>query len=116
MQYLLLLYASEALRQSASEAEAAALQSDRQALAAELARSGKQRAAHALEPTTAATTVRLRGGRTLLSDGPFAETREQLTGLLWIEARDLDEAIAIAARAPDARLGAVEIRPLRDAP
>jgi len=113
MQYMLLLYASESERQRSSEAEAAAAQRDRQTLAAELARTGKHRSSHALENTASATTVRLRGGKTLLCDGPFAETREQLLGLLLIEARDLDEAIAIAERAPDARLGSVEIRPVR---
>jgi hypothetical protein len=114
MQYMLLLYASEAAQQHSSEAEAAALERDRQALAAELARTGKHRSAHALVHASSATTIRLRGGKTLLSDGPFADTPEQLLGLLLIEARDLDEAIAIAERAPDARLGSVEIRPVRE--
>jgi hypothetical protein len=114
MQYVLLLYANEAEWQRAGDAEAAALQRDRRALAAELASAGRHRSSHALEHTASATTVRLRGGKALLSDGPFAETREQLRGLLLIDARDLDEAIAIAARAPDARLGSVEIRPVRE--
>jgi hypothetical protein len=116
MQYMLLLYANEAEQQRFSEAELAAVERDRQALAAELARTGKHRSSHALQHTTSATTVRLRGGKALLADGPFADTREQLLGLLLIEARDLDEAIAIAERAPDARLGSVEIRPVRDVP
>ena len=89
MQYMLLLYASEAERQRASESEAAAVQRDRQALAADLVRTGQCRSSHALEPTASATTVRLRGGQRLLCDGPFAETREQLLGLLanWVFGR-----------------------------
>src|SRR5262245_49055847 len=114
MQFVLLMYANEAERQRAGDAEAAALQRDRRALAAELARSGQHRCSHALEHTAASPTFRLRGVKAVLSDGPFADTREQLLGLLLIDARDLDEAIAIAARAPDARLGSVEIRPVRE--
>lgn len=115
MQYVLLLYANETERRQASESERAACERDRRALVAELAGSGRHRSFHALEDTAAATTVRLREGRPLLHDGPVAEAREQLRGLLLIEARDLDEAIAIAGRTPEARLGAVEIRPLREA-
>ena len=115
MQYLLLLYASEAERQRASDAELAAVQREHLALVAELAASGRHGAFHALEHTGAATTLRQRAGKPLVSDGPFAETREQLLGLLLVEARDLDEAIAISGRAPEARLGAVEIRPVREA-
>jgi len=108
MQYMLLLYGVEL--------EAGAAECEREALAAELVASGSHRASHTLEHTACATTVRRRGGRTLLSDGPFAETREQLLGLLLVEAQNLDDAIAIAERAPDARLGAVEIRPVRGTP
>lgn len=114
MQYVLLLYASEAERQRASEAELLALRRDREAFVAELAARGRHRAFHALEPTASATTLRLREGRPLLCDGPVAEAREQLLGLLLVEARDLDEAIAIAGRTPEARLGSVEIRPVRE--
>lgn len=115
MRYVLLLYAREADRLRASEAEDEALHRDRQALLAEGAAAGRPRVLHALEPTGSATTVRVREGRALLCDGPFAETREQLQGVLFVDARDLDEAIAIAGRTPDARLGSVEIRPLRGA-
>ena len=116
MQYALLLYASESERQRSSEAEVAALELDRADLVALLSKSGRRSEIHALQHSTSATTVRLRGGRTLLCDGPFAETSEQLCGLLLVEARDLDEAIAIAERAPDARMGSVEIRPVRAIP
>jgi hypothetical protein len=111
VQYALLLYAAE--DELRDPAHAAAARRDRDALGAELARSGSQRASHALARTATATTLRRRGGRTLLCDGPFAQTREPLGGVLVIEARDLDEAIAIAQRVPDAELGAIEIRPLR---
>jgi len=112
---MLLLYASERERRSASAAELAALRREREALVAELAGTGRHRSFHALEPTASATTLRLREGRPLLCDGPVADTREQLLGVLLVEARDLDEAIAIAGRTPEASLGSVEIRPIREA-
>jgi hypothetical protein len=111
--YALLLYASEVEWQRRSEAERSALLRDQEAFAADLERGARFRASHALERTESATTIRVRGGRPLVTDGPFAETQEQLLGLYLVEAEDLDEAMAIAERAPDARLGAVEIRPLR---
>jgi len=74
---------------------------------------GAPSVSHALADPTTATTVRLRGDRLLLADGPVADHHEQLRGVVVIEARDLDEAIAVAARTPDARQGAVEIRPVR---
>ena len=67
----------------------------------------------ALEPTHTATTVRVRNGRMTATDGPFAETKEQLAGFYYIEARDLDAAIEVASRIPPARLGSIEIRPVR---
>ena len=67
---------------------------------------------HALQPTATATTVRLREGKRLTTDGPFAETKEQLGGYYLVDARDLDEAIAIAAKIPSARYGCIEVRPI----
>ena len=67
---------------------------------------------HALQPTRAATTVRVRDGKRLTTDGPFAETKEQLGGYYLVEAADLDQAIAMAAKIPGARLGSVEVRPI----
>ncbi len=67
---------------------------------------------NALQPTSTATTVRVRDGETLLTDGPFAETKEQLGGYYLIEAKDIDEATAIAARIPSARYGSIEVRPV----
>lgn len=114
MQYMLLLYTSEAERQRASAAEADTLARDHRRLLADLAETGRHPTYCGLEHTGSATTLRMRGGRTLLCDGPFAETREQLLGVLLVEARDLDEAIAIAGRTPEASLGSVEIRPVRE--
>jgi hypothetical protein len=74
--------------------------------------SGHWRAGDPLKPTSTATTVRVRGGKQLVTDGPFAETREQLGGYYLIEAADLDEARAIAARVPGARMGSIEVRPV----
>ena len=75
--------------------------------------SGHCIASEALQSVHTATTVRVRDGRTSITDGPFAETKEQLAGFYMIEARDLDEAIAIAARIPPARVGSIEVRPIR---
>jgi len=69
-----------------------------------------------LEPVSTATTVRVRNGKTVRTDGPFAETREQLGGFYLIDAKDLDEAVAIAARIPDARNGSIEVRPIMQIP
>jgi hypothetical protein len=73
-------------------------------------------AAAPLHPTTTATSVRTREGKTIVTDGPFAETREQLAGYFLVEAKDLDEAIGIAARIPAGRFGTVEVRPVIDVP
>jgi hypothetical protein len=78
----------------------------------ELNTNGKYLATAPLHPASTATTVRVRDGKRLVTDGPFAETREQLGGFFMVDARDLDEAIAIAARIPSARWGTVEIRPI----
>jgi hypothetical protein len=76
-------------------------------------RSGHCVASEALESVSTATTVRVRDGKTSVTDGPFAETKEQLAGFYMIEARDLDEAIQIASRIPPARVGSIEVRPVR---
>ena len=82
------------------------------ALTHDLKSSGKYLAASPLYPTSSATSVRVRDGRRLVTDGPFAETREQLGGYYLVEARDLDEALAIAERIPGAKRGTVEVRPV----
>src|SRR5215469_15980279 len=103
MQYMLLIYSNEAMRPSGTEL--AQVMQEFQAFTQDIVRTGKFKAGDRLEPTTTATTVRVRDGRTLTTDGPFAETKEQLGGYYIVEAKDLDEAIAIAARIPGARFG-----------
>ena len=83
------------------------------ALTDDLRKTGVYLGANALEPVTTATTIRLRGGKRLVTDGPFAESKEHLIGYYLIEATDLDQAIDVAARIPAARTGAVEVRPVR---
>jgi hypothetical protein len=78
----------------------------------ELVESGKMRGANRLMPVASATTVRVRGGKRMVTDGPFAETKEQLGGYYLVDANDLDDAIAIAAKIPSARGGSIEVRPI----
>ncbi len=110
MKYLCLVYSEESklhsLPDSPKDAEC-------MAYGAALHDSGKMIAAEALEPVRTATTVRVRAGKVSITDGPFAETREQLAGFYLIEASDLDDAIRIAAKIPAARVGSVEVRPIR---
>lgn len=80
----------------------------------QLRESGHLLAAHPLHPTHAATTVRVRNGQLSVTDGPFAETKEQLAGFYLVEARDLNEAIQIAAKIPPAQFGSIEVRPTRE--
>jgi len=106
MKYLCLVYGEE---------DKIATMDDRECLAydAGLRASGRCIASEALEPIATATTVRVRNGRLSISDGPFAETKEQLAGFYLIDARDLNEAIQLAAKIPPARIGSVEVRPIR---
>ena len=109
MKYMLLVYLDE---DALSRSERERCYRDSAGLARELHSSGHYLGASPLEPTSLATSVRLRDGKRLVTDGPFAETREQLGGYYLIEARDLDEAIGIAARVPVAGVGTIEIRPV----
>ena len=109
MKYLLLIYTEERER---SEAERADCYAESTQLARDLHENGQYLSALPLQPVALATSVRVREGKRLVTDGPFAETREQLGGYFLVEAKDLDEAIAIAGRIPGARKGAVEIRPV----
>jgi hypothetical protein len=112
MQYLMLIYQSEADRARTTESDQAAMYQEYGQLIQELSKGGKFLGGHELKPTTAATTVRVRNGKRVVTDGPFAETKEQLGGYFLIEATDLDEAMAIAARIPAARNSCVEVRPV----
>ena len=109
MKYMLLIYLDENLLNEAEREECYRESTD---LAHELHSEGQYLGAAPLHPTTTATSVRVRDGKPLLIDGPFAETREQLGGFFLVEAKDLDEATAIAARIPMARRGTVEVRPV----
>lgn len=109
MKYMLLIYADE---QTISEEQREDCYRESSALAHELAAKGQYLAAAPLHPTSMATSVRVREGKRLVTDGPFAETREQFGGYFLIDAPDLDEALRIAARIPMARKGTVEVRPV----
>jgi hypothetical protein len=111
MQYMLLIYNNE--EQKLSPAEQGQLMQEYMTFTQDIVKSGKFKAGDPLEPTSTATTVRVRNSKTLATDGPFAETKEQLGGYYLVEAKDLDEAVAIAARIPTARTGSIEVRPIR---
>ena len=111
MKYMLLIYMDE-LAMNESEREHCYVESAQ--LAQDLSSSGQYLDASPLHPVATATSVRVREGKRLVTDGPFAETREQLGGFYLVEARDLDEAIGIAERIPPAQFGTVEIRPVME--
>lgn len=113
MQYLLLIYRNEAAAAQAGEAHFKKLHEEFRAFTQSIIEGGQFKAGDALEPTSTATTVRLRDGKVLTTDGPFAETHEQLGGYYLIEAKNLDEAISIASRVPMAKFGSIEVRPIR---
>ena len=111
MQYILLIYESDAEFGKLSEAQKGAIYREYGEFTQGLVKSGQMRAGAGLKPVDTATTVRVRGGKTLTTDGPFAETKEQLSGFYLVEAKDVDEAIKIAERIPSARHGSIEVRP-----
>lgn len=113
MRYMLLIYGDE---QALDETEREDCYRESTQLAHHIQSAGQYLAAAPLHPTSTATSVRVRAGKRLVTDGPFAETREQLGGYFLIDATDLDEAIAIAAQIPMARLGTVEVRPVIEIP
>jgi hypothetical protein len=113
MKYMLLIYGDE---QALSETERQDCYQESTQLARDLHANGQYLAANPLHPTAMATSVRMRDGKRLVTDGPFVETREQLGGYFLIEAKDLDEAIAVASRIPMARKGTVEVRPVIEIP
>jgi hypothetical protein len=109
MKYMLLIYLDET---ALSEAEREHCYMESTQLAHQLKANGQYLGTNPLHPTVTSTSVRMREGKRLVTDGPFAETREQLGGYFLIDAQNLDEAIGIAARIPGARVGTVEIRPV----
>ena len=106
MKYLLLVYGEEEKMQAVDDFHCLAFDES-------IRKSGHCVASEALQPVATATSVRVRNGKTSVTDGPFAETKECLAGFYMIEARDLNEAISIASRIPPAQIGSVEIRPIR---
>lgn len=113
MQYLLLIYDEEKLRADLPKEEGDKLYGEFMQFLADIKESGHWLGAGPLQPTSTATTVRVRNGKLQTTDGPFAETKEQLAGYIVVEAKDHDEAVKIAARVPSARFGSIEIRPLK---
>ena len=112
MQYLLLIYDKEADWNKISEADQQAIYKEYREFTQSIMDSGNHKAGHQLQPISTATTVRVRDKKRVVTDGPFAETKEQLGGFYMVEAKDLDEAIALAARIPSARFGSIEVRPI----
>jgi hypothetical protein len=114
MKYLCLIYHDEACVASLPATEYEAVMADVEDYQEELQASGYYISSAPLQAAHTATTIRVRNGRMLMTDGPFAETNEQLGGFYLIDATDLNDAIRVAARMPSARIGSVEVRPLRD--
>jgi hypothetical protein len=116
MKYLLLIYENEQSAAQRSDAERGRIFGEYMEYRKGIRQTGAYQGGHALEPVSTATTVRVKDGRTLTTDGPFAETREQLAGFFLVEAKDLDEAIQLASGIPGARTGCIEVRPIRPTP
>jgi len=114
MKYLCMIYYEEKAPDALTKSEYDALTREALAYDEELRKNGHFLVANALQPVHTARSLRMRNGRTFTTDGPFAETKEHLGGFILIEARDLDEAIRLAARIPPARLGGVEVRPIKE--
>ena len=114
MRYLCLIYDDESKWGTMPKAEADAMMGEYFAFTDGIKKSGHHLGGEALQPTQTATTVRVRQGKISSTDGPFAETKEQLGGYYLINARDLNDAIQIASRIPSARTGSIEVRPIME--
>jgi hypothetical protein len=114
MKYLCSVFFDEKNLDALSESASQALTDESLAFDQTLRDRGHLLAAHALQPVSAATTVRIRNGKVSVTDGPFAETHEQIGGFLLIEAKDLNEAIQLASKVPPIRLGGIEVRPIKE--
>ena len=114
MKYILLVHHSEQVLGNLSETDLQQMRAESVQLANEINADGQYLDAAPLQPISTATCVRVRDGKRIVTDGPFAETREQLGGYFFIDATDLDQALDIAARIPGARIGTVEIRPVME--
>ena len=114
MRYLCLIYSNEKDLSAMSKSEMDGLMQEYFAFTGDIQKSGHHLGGEALQPVQTATTVRVRNGKVSTTDGPFAETKEQLGGFYMIEARDLNDAIQVAARIPSSRTGSVEVRPIQE--
>ncbi len=114
MKYLCLVYVEETVLNSFSSNQRTAISDDAMAYCEKLQKAGQLLAASPLHPVDTATTVRVRDGKTSTTDGPFAETKEQLGGFLMIDVPDLNDAIRVAAQFPAARFGSIEVRPMKE--
>jgi len=114
VKYLCLVYLEEKVLNAFPPDERRAVSDEAMAYCENLQKTGQLLAASPLHPVEAATTVRVRGGKTSTTDGPFAETKEQLAGYFLVDAKDRAEAVKIAERVPGARIGTVEVRPVRE--
>jgi hypothetical protein len=112
MNYLLLIYSNEAETKALGEAGLKKMSDEYMEFTKSIVQAGQFKAGDRLKPASTASTVRVRNGNAAITDGPFAETREQLGGYYLIEAKNLDEATAIAARIPGAKIGSIEVRPV----
>lgn len=114
MQYLLLIYGSEDLAKRMTPADGAKTMAEYMEFTEGIVKAGKFKVGNGnpLQPTATATTVRVRNGKTITTDGPFAETKEQLGGYYLVEATDLDDAIRLASGIPGAKSGSIEVRPI----
>jgi hypothetical protein len=112
MNYLLLIYTNEAEEAALSESALKKVTDEYVEFTKSIVQAGQFKAGDRLKPVATASTVRIRNGKVAVTDGPFAETREQLGGYYMIEAKNLDEATAVAARIPGARYGSIEVRPI----
>lgn len=114
MKYLCLVYAEEKVLNQMPRPERQSLSDESMAFCDALHKNGELIASSPLHPIETATTVRVRNGKTSATDGPFAETKEQLGGFLAIDVRDLNDAVRIAAHFPAARIGSIEVRPMKE--
>lgn len=114
MKYALLIYSDEKQWEGMTEAEQGAVLARYNGFTADLKKRGQYVVGEPLDATTTASTVKLRNGKTLVTDGPFAETKEQLGGFYVVDVPDLDTALALAARIPSAEVGSIEVRPIPD--
>ena len=112
MQYLLMIYSNEAQYAKMDAATGKQMMGEFEAFTKDIVQSGNFKAGDRLRPASTATTVRVKDGKVINTDGPYAETREQLGGYYLIEAKDLDTALSIAARVPGAKDGSIEVRPV----